>query len=79
MALGLSSAFLGYNWVVMKIGVRSSQPVTFAALRAFLGAHSMIVLLTVLRRPMRPQALGTMVVFSLLYTTIPIGLSMWAL
>ena len=39
----------------------------------------MFVLLAVVRRPMRPKVLGTMVVFSLLYTAIPAGLSMWAL
>lgn len=70
---------LGYNWVVMKIGLRYAQPFTFAALRTFLGALVLFALLAVLRRPMKPQALRPMVVFSLLYTTIPVGLSMWAL
>jgi drug/metabolite transporter (DMT)-like permease len=79
VALALSSAFLGYNWVVMKVGLRYSQPFTFAALRTFFGALSMFVLLAILRRPMKPTALGTTVAFSLLYTTIPVGLSMWAL
>jgi drug/metabolite transporter (DMT)-like permease len=79
VALGLSSAFLGYNWVAMKVGLHYSQPFTFAALRTFFGALSMFVLLAILRRPLKPKALGTMVVFSLLYTTIPVGLSMWAL
>jgi drug/metabolite transporter (DMT)-like permease len=63
----------------MKVGLRSAQPFTFAALRTFFGALTMIAVLTVLRRPMKPQAIGTMVLFSLLYTTIPVGLSMWAL
>ena len=79
LALALLALIWGYNWVVMKVGLRYAQPFTFAALRTFFGALSMIVLLTVLRRPMKPQALGTMVVFSLLYTTIPVGRSMWAL
>ena len=79
MALGFSAAFLGYNWVVMKVGLRYSQPFTFAALRTFFGALSMFLLLAVLRRPMKPQALGVTVVFGLLYTTAPVGLSMWAL
>src|SRR5450756_703352 len=52
VALGLSAAFLGYNWVVMKVGLRYSQPFTFAALRTFFGALSMFALLAVLRRPM---------------------------
>lgn len=79
MALGFSAAFLGYNWVVMKVGLRYSQPFTFAALRTFFGALSMFLLLAVLHRPMKPKALGVTVVFGLLYTTAPVGLSMWAL
>ena len=63
----------------MKVGLRYSQPFTFAALRTFFGALSMFLLLAVLRRPMKPQALGVTVVFGLLYTTAPVGLSMWAL
>jgi len=73
VALGFSAAFLGYNWVVMKVGLRYSQPFTFAALRTFFGALSMFLLLAVLRRPMKPKALGVTVVFGLLYTTAPVG------
>jgi drug/metabolite transporter (DMT)-like permease len=63
----------------MKVGLRYSQPFTFAALRTFFGALSMFLLLAVLRRPLKPKALGITVVFGLLYTTVPVGLSMWAL
>ena len=80
VALGLSSAFLGYNWVVDE-----GRAELLAAVHVRGPAH-------VLRRaqscsrcwpscvvPLKPQALGTTIVFGLLYTTIPIGLSMWAL
>ena len=49
-ALILLALIWGYNWVVMKIGLRYSQPFTFAALRTFLGALVLIGLLAVLRR-----------------------------
>ena len=70
----------GYNWVVMKVGLRYSQPFTFAALRAFLGSSSsLFILLAVLRRPLRPRALGLTAALGLLQTTGFIGLVMWAL
>jgi len=37
-ALVLLALIWDYNWVVMKVGVRYSDPFTFAALRNFLGA-----------------------------------------
>ena len=58
LALAMLALIWGYNWVVMKIGLRYSQPFTFAALRSFLGALGLFVLLAVLRRPLRPKALG---------------------
>ena len=78
-ALVLMSVFMGYNWVVVKVGLSYAQPFTFAALRTFFAALVMFAVLAVLRRPLKPQVLGTTVIFSLLYTTIPIGLQMLAL
>ena len=34
-ALTLIALVWGYNWVVMKLGLRYAQPFTFAALRIF--------------------------------------------
>jgi len=79
LALLVLALIWGYNWVVMKVGLRYSQPFTFAALRAFLGALSLFVLLAVLRRPLRPRALGLTATLGLLQTTGFIGLVMWAL
>ena len=79
LALALLALIWGYNWVVMKEGLRYSQPFTFAALGTFLGAVSLFLLLPVLRRPLRPKALGLTLALGLLQTTGFVGLMMWAL
>jgi drug/metabolite transporter (DMT)-like permease len=78
-ALILLAVIWGYNWVVMKIGLAYAEPVTFAALRTFLAAIGLIVLLAVLRRPLRPVAVGYTIVIGLLQTTGFVGLLMLAL
>jgi drug/metabolite transporter (DMT)-like permease len=78
-ALALLALIWGYNWVVMKIGLGYAQPFAFSALRTFLGALSLFLLLIVLRRSLRPQAVGFTIVIGLLQTTAFVGLLMWAL
>jgi len=78
-ALILLALIWGYNWVVMKIGLGYAQPFAFAALRTFLGALSLFLVLIVLRRSLRPRAVGFTVVIGLLQTTGFVGLLMWAL
>ena len=78
-ALILLALIWGYNWVVMKIGLGYAQPFTFSALRTFLGALSLFLVLIVLRRSLRPQAIGFTIVIGLLQTTGFTGLLMWAL
>jgi drug/metabolite transporter (DMT)-like permease len=78
-ALLLLAFIWGYNWVVMKIGLAYAQPMTFAALRTFLAAVGLIVMLAVLRRPLRPVAVGYTIVIGLLQTTGFVGLLMLAL
>jgi drug/metabolite transporter (DMT)-like permease len=63
----------------MKIGLGYAQPFAFAALRTFLGALSLFVLLIVLRRSLRPRAIGSTIVIGLLQTTGFVGMLMWAL
>jgi drug/metabolite transporter (DMT)-like permease len=77
--LAILALVWGYNWVVMKIGLRYSQPFTFAALRTFLGAVVLFGLLVALRRPLRPRALVLTGLIGLLQTTGFVGLAMWAL
>jgi drug/metabolite transporter (DMT)-like permease len=73
------SIFLGYNWVVMKIGLEYSDPWPFAALRTGLGALALFVVLVLFRRPLRPRQPVLTVILGLLQTTGMIGLLMWAL
>ena len=79
VALAVLALVWGYNWVVMKIGLRYSQPVTFAALRTFLGALVLFGLLAALRRPIRPRAIALTGLIGLLQTTGFVGLALWAL
>lgn len=77
-ALALLALVWGYNWVVMKVGMRYADPFTFAALRNFIGAIFMFAVVAALRRPLRPKALGLTALFGLLQTTGFAGLAMWA-
>lgn len=78
-ALAAQSVFLGYNWVVMKIGLRYSDPWPFTALRTGLGAAALFVVLAAMRRPLRPRQPLLTMLLGLLQTTGMIGLLMWAL
>jgi drug/metabolite transporter (DMT)-like permease len=78
-ALLLLALIWGYSWVVMKVALRYVQPFTFAALRASLGSVSLFLVMIVLRRPLRPRALGPTVLLGLLQTTGFMGLLTWAL
>lgn len=78
-ALAAQSIFLGYNWVVMKIGLQYSDAWPFTALRTGLGAAALFIVLVVLRRPLRPTQLLRTFLLGLLQTTGMIGLLMWAL
>ena len=78
-ALVAQSVFLGYNWVVMKQGLRHSDPWPFTALRTGLGAVALFVVLALLRKPLRPRYPLLTILLGLLQTTGMIGLLMWAL
>jgi drug/metabolite transporter (DMT)-like permease len=79
LALLLLALVWGYNWVLLKIGLRYTQPFTFAALRTFLGAVVLFMLLPVLRRPLRPRAFALTALLGVLQTTGFVGLLTWAL
>ncbi len=78
-ALAGQSVFLGYNWVVMKIGLKYSGVWPFTALRTGLGAIALFMVLVLLRRPLRPTQIPRTVLLGVLQTTGMIGLLMWAL
>lgn len=71
--------FLGYNWVVMKVGLEYSDPWPFTALRTTLGAVALFIVLIILRRPLGPRCPLATMLLGLLQTTGMIGLLMWAL
>ena len=75
----LLSLIWGYNWVVMKKVLRDVDPFDFSALRTFLGALSLFVVLALRRRPLRPVALGGTLWLGLLQTAAFTGLIQWAL
>jgi drug/metabolite transporter (DMT)-like permease len=78
VALALLALIWGYNWVVMKVGVRYSDPFTFAALRNLLGAVALFAVLVARRGPLRPKAFWLTMVFGVLQTSLS-GLAVWAL
>ena len=77
-ALTVLALVWGYNWVVMKVGVRYSDPFTFSALRNFLGAVALLVLVAVRRGPMWPKPFWPVALFGIFQTSLS-GLSVWAL
>jgi drug/metabolite transporter (DMT)-like permease len=69
----------GYNWVVMKTAVQYASPFQFAALRTFLGAIMLFMVLYFSKRPLKLQEFPTMLALGLLQTCGFTGLLIWAL
>ena len=78
-ALALMALFWGYNWVAMKVALRYAAPSVFVALRMFLGAAFLFLLLVILRRRLRPNNLPLTLCVGLFQTTGSLGLMTWAL
>ena len=79
IALALLALIWGYNWVVMKIGLEyasrsRSPPCARSSAPSACSCCSLV-----LRRPLRPAAVGLTIVIGLLQTTGFVGLIMWAL
>lgn len=79
LALLLLSILWGYNWVVMKNALLDAGPFQFGALRTFLGAVCLLGLILIMRRPIRPREVPTLIVLGLLQTSGFTGLIIWAL
>ena len=79
IALFILSLLWGYNWVVMKYALAYAGPFQFGALRTFGGALCLIVLLLVMRRPLRPKEVPTLILLGILQTSGFTGLISWAL
>lgn len=79
IALFILAVIWGYNWVVMKNALAYAGAFQFGALRTFLGALCLLGLLLVMRRPMRPKEIPTLIVLGVLQTSGFTGLIIWAL
>lgn len=79
MALLLLAVIWGYNWVVMKNALVDGGAFQFGALRTFLGAVCLLAVLLVLRKPMSPKEIPTLILLGILQTSGFTGLIIWAL
>lgn len=79
LALIFLSLVWGYNWVMLKVALEDAGPIEFATLRSVLGALSLLALLPLLGKPLRPREIPGTLLLGLLQTTGFIGLVMWAL
>ena len=78
-ALFMLTLIWGYNWVVMKLAVQYASPFQFAALRTFLGAVILFLVLIITKRPLALKEFPTMLALGLLQTCGFTGLLIWAL
>lgn len=79
IALIVLTMIWGYNWVVMKSALQYAGPFQFAALRTFLGALVLFVVMYFTKRPMGLKEFPNMLVLGLLQTIGFTGLLVWAL
>lgn len=78
-ALIVLTIIWGYNWVVMKNALLFAGPFQFAALRTFLGAIVLFVVIYFTKRPLGLKEFPTMLILGLLQTIGFTGLLIWAL
>lgn len=78
-AFALMAALWGYNWVVMKIAMRYSGPLDFAALRGGFGVVVLFGVLVALRVPLKPRHVVRTIWLGLFQTTGFVGLISWSL
>jgi drug/metabolite transporter (DMT)-like permease len=78
-ALILLSILWGYNWVVMKFAMLDMGPFQFGALRTFGGALCLMALMLLLKKPLRPREIPTLILLGILQTCGFTGLIIWAL
>jgi hypothetical protein len=69
----------GYGWVISKLALEYSPPLTFAAIYLPVSAGLLFLVLAVARRSLRPQPLAYTAVIGLLQTTRFVGLAIVAL
>ncbi len=79
IALFLLTLIWGYNWIVMKLAIQYASPFQFAALRTFIGALMLFIVLVISKRPLKLQEFPTMLALGLLQTCGFTGLLILAL
>jgi len=79
IALAVMCLIWGYNWVVMKEGLRFCDPFVFAAIRVFPATIILFGILLWRRKDWRPRQVGWTVLLGILSTTIGYGFPLWAL
>jgi drug/metabolite transporter (DMT)-like permease len=75
VAFAVLALLWGYNWIVVKIGLQYVGPFDFAALRGICGVTGLFIVLIVLRRPLRPQAVPGTILLGLLQNTLFLSLT----
>jgi len=78
-ALFLLALIWGYNWVVMKLAIQYASPFQFAAIRTFLGAVMLFIVMFFTKRSLALLEFPTMLLLGLLQTCGFTGLLIWAL
>jgi len=78
-ALAVLAPIWGYGWVVSKLALEYSAPLTFAAIYLPLSAGCLFLVLAVTRRSLRPPPLAYTAVIGLLQTTMFVGLAIVSL
>jgi drug/metabolite transporter (DMT)-like permease len=78
-ALALIALVWGYNWVVLKQGLRDAGPYEFFSLRFMIASVCLFAALAATRRPMRLTHAGAVLATGLLQTTATFALTGWAL
>jgi len=78
-ALILLSVLWGYNWVVMKYALLDAGAFQFGAMRTFLGALCLMLVMWVMKKPLKPKELPMLIVLGILQTCGFTGLIIWAL
>ncbi len=79
VALVFLALIWGYNWVVMKIGLRYVGPLDFAAQRSVIGVVLMFGSLLVLRVPLKPRHVVKTIWLGVFQTSGFLGLISWSL
>lgn len=78
-ALIVLALLWGYNWVVMKHALEFAGAFQFAAMRTFYGALCLFALLLIMRKPLKPRELPTLILLGVLQTCGFTGMIIWAL